>query len=40
MSREEAATIYLEKRSGFHGGFFEFQEARTDSFGAGKTIDP
>jgi hypothetical protein len=27
MSREEAATIYLDNRLGFHGGFFEFQEA-------------
>ena len=27
MSREEAVTIYLDNRLGFHGGFFEFQEA-------------
>jgi hypothetical protein len=27
MSREEAVTIYLDNRFGFHGGHFEFQEA-------------
>lgn len=27
MSREEAATIYLDNLLGFHGGYIRFQEA-------------
>ncbi len=27
MSREEAATIYLDNLLGFHGGYLGFQEA-------------
>jgi hypothetical protein len=27
MSREEAATVYLDNLLGFHGGYIRFQEA-------------